>query len=104
MFGFCSNERAGAAVQSVTVATIDAHQRSSAKTRHNFVCWNIDASRNREFFDRDLSVQKPFGAMLASYAKAISDAQGFSVLRFQGLAEPMARWERSLGSPSVGSC
>ena len=67
---------------SITVSTDEV----AAHTSDHFLCWNIDASVNRQFFDRDLDPKKPFGAQLARQAKALSQAQqaGYSLLRFGG--------------------
>jgi len=57
-------------------------------TGDNFVCWNIDASRNRGFFWRNLSARDPksYGAQLARQAAEIGKRQtaGYSLLRFGG--------------------
>jgi hypothetical protein len=55
-------------------------------TLGNYVCFNLDASRNRQFFDRDLSVAHPLGAQMALQAAALGAAQaaGFSLIRFGG--------------------
>jgi len=60
-----------------------------SKTRSNYVCWNLDSSRNRQFFDRDINPTRPFGQRMANLAKAISDAQGSSPLRFGGSGNDM---------------
>eukprot|EP00729_Bicosta_minor_P004946 gene4946-5264_t len=52
-------------------------------TSDHFLCWNIDASRNRQFFDRDLDVSLPYGKQLAKQALAIG-AGGKQLLRFGG--------------------
>ena len=40
---------------SITVSTDEV----AAHTSDHFLCWNIDASVNRQFFDRDLDPKKP---------------------------------------------
>lgn len=63
-----------------------------SQTFDNFVCWNMDASRNRQFFDRNLS--GAFGAQLAAQARAISDVQrGGSILRFGGTGNDYLTYE-----------
>ena len=56
------------------------------ETSGHFTCWNIDASLNRGFFHRNLSLGSAMGAQLARQAKAISVGQGdgHSLLRFGG--------------------
>jgi len=55
-------------------------------TSDRFLCWNLDGSRNRQFFERNLSQHGAFGRQLAAGAAALGDAQaaGTSVLRFGG--------------------
>lgn len=63
-----------------------------AMTSGHFVCWNIDASANRGFFQRDLDVGKPYGRQLAYQASQVTAMHGngtgrgqpFSLLRFGG--------------------
>ncbi len=67
-------------------ASSEENYALQAETTPHFVCWNIDASRDREFFDRNLSIHGDFGLSLAVQAETISSAQnaGFSLLRFGG--------------------
>ena len=57
-----------------------------SRTEPSFVCWNLDASRNRQFFDRNLSQSTALGAQMSRQAAAISAVQedGYSLLRFGG--------------------
>ena len=48
--------------------------RAVAHTGPNFVCWNLDASRNREFFDRNLSTALPLGARAAVFRVELNEA------------------------------
>jgi hypothetical protein len=69
-----------------------AADKALATTSDQFVCWNIDASANRGFFQRDLDVSKPYGKQLAYQAAHMVARQGmgmqradaFSLLRFGG--------------------
>ena len=47
----------------VHVHVADAVGTSGGK----FTCWNIDASKNRGFFDRDLDPTTPYGAQLGKH-------------------------------------
>ena len=69
--------------------------RAIATTGPNFVCWNLDASRNREFFDRNLSTALPLGARAARLAAALgrNQAAGHSLLRFGGSGNDYLRYE-----------
>lgn len=66
---------------------IDSLDTPTSRTWEGFLCWNIDASRNRQFFDRNLS-QAPGsspGPQLARQAAALArQPGGFSLLRFGG--------------------
>lgn len=57
-------------------------------TGPNFLCWNMDASRNRGFFWRNVSARDShsYGAQLARQAAEIGKRQaaGYSLLRFGG--------------------
>lgn len=57
-------------------------------TGPNFLCWNIDSSRNRGFFWRNLSARDPksYGAQLARQAAELGKRQAatYSLLRFGG--------------------
>jgi len=65
------------------------------ETGPNFVCWNIDASVNREFFTRNLSAGSAYGAQLARQAAEIGALQdaGFSLLRFGGTGNDYLTYE-----------
>jgi len=67
----------------VNVAVID---RAVSTTEEAYACWNLDTSRNRQFFDRNLSQADPLGAQLARQAAALGSANqaGYSILRFGG--------------------
>lgn len=52
-----------------------------ATTLDQFVCWNIDASANRGFFERDLNVSKPYGKQLAYQAAKMVARQGMGTNR-----------------------
>ena len=69
--------------------------RAIATTGPNFVCWNLDASRNREFFDRNLSTSLPLGGRAARLASALgrNQAAGHSLLRFGGSGNDYLRYE-----------
>jgi heparanase 1 len=68
-----------------------------ASSSDHFVCWNIDSSRNRGFFWRDLDAvnASSYGAQLARQASAIGRAQaaGFSLLRFGGTGNDYLTYE-----------
>eukprot|EP00755_Sulcionema_specki_P016788 Sspe_Gene.62840::Locus_35575_Transcript_2_3_Confidence_0.400_Length_1766::g.62840::m.62840/K07964/HPSE; heparanase len=54
-------------------------------TSPNFLCWNIDASRNRGFFDRNLSTADPHARQMAHQATVLADNEaGRAFLRFGG--------------------
>ena len=74
-----------------------------ARTSGHYTCWNIDASSNRGFFQRNLSPSKPLGAQLARQARAISIGQsdGHSLLRFGGGGNDMLLYEMD---PAVTHC
>ena len=64
-------------------------------TSGNYVCWNLDASENREFFVRNYSTGNAFGAKIARQASALAVGQesGFSVLRFGGTGNDYLTYE-----------
>jgi len=66
-----------------------------SRTLGNFVCWNLDASRNRQFFDRNLSQASALGKQLARQARALGEAQeaGYSLLRFGGSGNDYLTYE-----------
>jgi hypothetical protein len=72
---------------------IDISSTALAETSSHFTCWNIDASRNRGFFDRNLSTA--LGAQLARQAKEIGAGQGdgYSLLRFGGSGNDALTYE-----------
>ena len=78
-----------------------AVDKALAKTSDQFVCWNIDASANRGFFQRDLDVSKPYGKQLAYQAAHMVARQGmgmqradaFSLLRFGGSGNDALMYE-----------
>ena len=85
-----------ASVDSSAPATVDVTVgRAVATTGASFVCWNLDASRNREFFDRNLSTSLPLGARAARLASALgrNQAAGHSLLRFGGSGNDYLRYE-----------
>ena len=69
--------------------SIEKRSSSSFKTLENYVCWNIDASRNRQFFDRNLSQASTFGRKLSKTASAL----GVSYLRFGGTGNDYLTYE-----------
>ena len=81
---------------SASATTVDVTVgRAIATTGAHFVCWNLDASRNREFFDRNLSTALPLGARAARLAAALgrNQAAGHSLLRFGGSGNDYLRYE-----------
>ena len=82
-----------------TVTTVDIVIDKTAglasSTADNFVCWNIDASRNREFFSRNLLQAGSLGRQLAYQARALgtANAAGFSWLRFGGTGNDCLTYE-----------
>ena len=84
--GFVAPPAGPAPVPPEAVAVRISAAKAVSRTAASYVNWNIDASRNRGYFDRDLNVSRPLGAKLARLARAISDAapQRYSVLRFGG--------------------
>ena len=64
-------------------------------TSGNYVCWNIDASENREFFVRNYSTGNAFGSKIARQASALAVGQesGFAVLRFGGTGNDYLTYE-----------
>ena len=53
---------------------VDVSSPAVSRTSGHFVSWNIDASRNRGFFWRNIDPRLPYGKQLASQAAAISAA------------------------------
>jgi len=66
-----------------------------SKTEPNYLCWNLDASRNRQFFDRNLSLANPLAARISKSAGALGAVQesGSSVLRFGGTGNDYLTYE-----------
>ena len=56
----------------------------AALSSSHFTCWNIDASSNRGFFERDLDPTKPYGKQIAKQAAAIGRGQAMQLLRWGG--------------------
>ena len=91
LLAFAGGTAAAARAPGVVHIGVDA-SKALATTSDQFVCWNIDASANRGFFQRDLDVSKPYGKQLAYQAAHMVARQGmgrqradaFSLLRFGG--------------------
>lgn len=78
-----------------TVHITIGNQRS--RTGGSFLCWNLDASENRQFFTRNLSVEVSgsFGWQLARQAAELGSRQpaGYSLLRFGGTGNDYLTYE-----------
>jgi hypothetical protein len=64
-----------------------------SQTLPNYLCWNIDASRNRQFFDRNLDPKTPFGKQVALQAAALAPPGSHSLLRFGGSGNDYLTYE-----------
>jgi hypothetical protein len=90
--GYVGNNPPAPKPPPVVTVNIDTSSALS-HTRRNYLCWNIDASRNREFFDRNLDPKTAFGKQVALQAKALAPPESYSLLRFGGSGNDYLTYE-----------